>query len=67
MYTDGISEAMNSDFDQYTETRIAEMIKSLKDLTAKEICVNLLQNVLEYSKNPAYSDDKTLVVVKRIN
>ena len=67
MYTDGISEAMNSDFDQYTETRLAEVIIKFKDLTAKEICANILQNVLEYSKNPAYSDDKTLVVVKRIN
>ncbi len=66
MYTDGISEAMNSDYDQYTEVRLAETLIKNKDLSAKEICVNVLQNVLEFSKNPAYSDDKTLVVVKRV-
>ena len=67
MYTDGISEAMNSDFEQYTEKRLAENIKKFKDLSSKEICLNLLQGVLEFSKNPAYSDDKTIVVVKRVN
>ena len=56
---------MNSDFEQYTEKRLAENIKKFKDLSSKEICLNLLQDVLEFSKNPAYSDDKTIVVVKR--
>jgi len=67
LYTDGISEAMNSDYDQYTEIRLAETLVKYKDLSAKEICASVLQDVLEFSKNPAYSDDKTLVVIKRIN
>ncbi len=66
LYTDGISEAMNSEYDQYTETRLADTLIKFKDLSPKEICVNVLQDVLEYSKNPAYSDDKTLVVIKRV-
>ena len=66
LYTDGISEAMNSEYDQYTETRLADTLIKFKDLSSKEICANVLQDVLEYSKNPAYSDDKTLVVIKRV-
>jgi sigma-B regulation protein RsbU (phosphoserine phosphatase) len=67
MFTDGISEAMDSKFEQYTEERLAEQIIKHKDLNAKEICTNIIQDVITFSENSAYSDDKTLVVIKKIN
>ena len=66
MFTDGISEAMNSQFEQYTEERLAKLIVKLKDLCSKEICMSIIQDVISFSKNSAYSDDKTLVVIKKI-
>ena len=65
LFTDGISEAMNSQFEQYTEERIAKLIIELKDLSPKSICLNIIEDVMSFSKNSAYSDDKTIVVVKK--
>ena len=65
MFTDGISEAMNSEFEQYTEERLANLVIKLKDLSSKEICTNIIEDVISFSNNSAYSDDKTLVVIKK--
>jgi sigma-B regulation protein RsbU (phosphoserine phosphatase) len=67
LFTDGISEAMNSQFEQYTEERLAKLIITLKDLNPKEICVRIIEDVMSFSKNSEYSDDKTIVVIKKIN
>ena len=40
--------------------------KKLKDLSPKEIAVSILEDVITFSKNGKYSDDKTLVVIKKI-
>jgi len=67
MFTDGISEAMNSNYEQYTEGRLADLLIKLKDLNPKEIGHNIIEDVIAFSKNGKYSDDKTLVVIKKVN
>jgi len=41
------------------------MIRKLKDKTPKEIALGILEDVIKFSKNGSYTDDKTIVVIKR--
>jgi sigma-B regulation protein RsbU (phosphoserine phosphatase) len=65
LYTDGISEAMNSKGELFGEKRIMEVIKANHDKTSKEIAYAILEQVQKFSANSIYNDDKTLVVIKR--
>jgi sigma-B regulation protein RsbU (phosphoserine phosphatase) len=65
LYTDGIVEAQNEQQEPYGEQRLIHVLQKHRARTPKEICQLLLEDVVTYSKNPMYSDDKTLVVIKR--
>ena len=66
MYTDGIVEATNNNFEFYTEDRLKEVILNNKNFSSKEIAVSIIESVQKFSTKAKYSDDKTVVVVKRI-
>ncbi len=66
IYTDGITDATNKKFENYGEERLAAALKKSRDLSPKEIVYNVLEEVIKYSKNGQYSDDKTLVLIKKI-
>jgi len=65
LYSDGVTEAANTKFEFYEEQRLMTMIKKLKDKTPKEIALGILEDVIKFSKNGSYTDDKTIVVIKR--
>lgn len=65
LYSDGVTEAANHKSVFYGEQRLISTIKKLKDKSAKEICLGILEDVIKFSKNGTYTDDKTLVVIKR--
>ncbi|MBS1518215.1 MAG: serine/threonine-protein phosphatase [Bacteroidetes bacterium] len=66
LYTDGIVEATNGEFQFYGEERLKEIIIRNKDLTPKEICTKVIEDVNKFSSKGIYSDDRTLVAIKRI-
>lgn len=65
IYSDGITESTNLEFEAYGEERLIECFKKNRNLSSKEICYSILEDVLKFSKDGKYSDDKTLVVIKR--
>lgn len=65
IYTDGITESQNMEGECYEEHRLEQKVKEVISLTPKEIAYSILNDVIHYSKDGAYSDDKTLVVIKR--
>jgi phosphoserine phosphatase RsbU/P len=66
LYTDGIVEAVNSKFEFYGEEKLKQEILNNKHFPAREIAANIIESVQKYSYKGKYSDDKTLVVIKRI-
>jgi sigma-B regulation protein RsbU (phosphoserine phosphatase) len=66
MYTDGIVEATNNKFEFYGEDKLKEVLKINKDLPARDIAKNIIEDVQKYSARGKYSDDRTVVVIKRI-
>jgi sigma-B regulation protein RsbU (phosphoserine phosphatase) len=66
IFSDGVTESANSEFEQYSDERLEAMLISLKQKSPKEIVLAILEDVIKFSKNGQYSDDKTLVVIKRV-
>ena len=66
LYTDGIVEATNNSFEFYGDERLKKFIINNKDKNSKELCEVIIQDVQKYSAQGKYTDDKTLVVIKRV-
>lgn len=66
MFTDGIVEATDENFNFLGEDKLKELVKDNCSLSAKEMCENILEYVQKFSAKATYSDDKTLVVIKRV-
>jgi len=67
IYSDGIIDSANINFEGYGEEKLLDCFRKNKHLSSKEICYAILEEVIKFSKNGKYSDDKTLVVIKRVN
>ena len=65
LFTDGITEASNEAQELFGEQRLSEALRRHRDRSPKEICQLILEEVQLHSKSGEYSDDKTVVVVKR--
>jgi phosphoserine phosphatase RsbU/P len=66
IYSDGVTESTDSEFNEYGEERLLNRLKKNKHLSPKEIIYRILDDVIKFSKHGKYSDDKTLVVIKRM-
>ena len=66
LYTDGITEASNEREGMYGEQRLVQALRENRGKTPREVCAAILEEVQLFSKDAEYSDDKTLVVIKRL-
>ncbi len=64
MYTDGISEAMNKNGDQYETKSIIKVLKKCVFLSAEEILNKIKEDLAKYVKGAKQHDDQTLLVLK---
>ncbi len=64
LYSDGITEAMNSDLEEYTEERLENFIKEQAFYSASDIMSNILADVDEHTQGAEQSDDITCMVIK---
>ena len=65
LYTDGIVEAANERQEMFGEHRLIHLMREHRRCSPKEICQAVLQEVQIHNRLVEYSDDKTLVVIKR--
>lgn len=65
LYTDGIVDASNEENEMYGEQRLIHALKQHRTRTPREICQLIIEDVQVHNKVIDFSDDKTLVVVKR--
>jgi len=64
MYTDGVSEAMSKDGEEFTERRLEEVSRQLKDKSAEEILNGIKGEVQNFTEGNLQSDDITMIVMK---
>jgi len=65
IYSDGITETMNSFGEDFGEDRVFQIIDKNKDATAAELIEKILAGVEHFSEGAERIDDITLVIVKR--
>jgi sigma-B regulation protein RsbU (phosphoserine phosphatase) len=70
LYTDGITEAMNSEQAEFGVVRLEETIRALldefPDASAEDIRQRIADNVREFAGDMIQYDDVTLLIIKRI-
>jgi phosphoserine phosphatase RsbU/P len=64
-FTDGVSEAMNSDMDEWGEDRLAAAVIEDPARSPRELMDHLMQEADRFVSGAPQHDDMTLVVVKR--
>ncbi len=65
IFSDGIVEAANTEFDFYEENKLEKVIRDNIDSSPKELTYKILEDVNKFSFGGKYNDDKTLVIIKR--
>lgn len=65
LYTDGVTEAPNSEEKEFSSARLADVVRALHTRSAKEINDGILESVRRFSGDTVQRDDLTLVTVRR--
>lgn len=65
LYTDGVTEAPNAEGREFSGTRLADAVKTLRNRSAAELISGILENVDRFSGRTGYPDDLSLIVIKR--
>jgi sigma-B regulation protein RsbU (phosphoserine phosphatase) len=66
MYTDGVSEAMNQQSEQFTEERLLSILKESTKLSAQEIIKSVQKALESHTQGTLQSDDITMLVLKAL-
>ncbi len=64
-YTDGITEAMNEQNEQFGENRLKELILKYKESNAEELKERIISGIYRFRGEAIQSDDITLTILKR--
>jgi sigma-B regulation protein RsbU (phosphoserine phosphatase) len=67
VFSDGISEATSPDGEEYGEDRIAAVLRAHPTAGAEELQDHILRDVGTFSAGAHPSDDRTLVVLRRLH
>ncbi len=65
LYTDGVTEAMNEDLDEFGLGRLKQAVNSTRQLNAKQIAHSITTAIQNHAGGTPQFDDITLVIVKR--
>jgi phosphoserine phosphatase RsbU/P len=63
-YTDGVTEAINEDEEEFGENRLRQIIAASASLSAQDLTDKIVESVREYCRDTPQQDDLTLVVMK---
>lgn len=64
LYTDGITEAKNTDNDEYGYDRLLEVIEKNADMASEEIKERVIKDLYSFCNDKPLQDDYSLVVIK---
>ncbi|MDD5680171.1 MAG: SpoIIE family protein phosphatase, partial [Candidatus Omnitrophica bacterium] len=66
LYTDGISESMNTRRKEFGIERVKNILTAGYELKAKDIMMKVLAEIAKFSKGAPQHDDMTVIVIKVI-
>ena len=66
LYSDGVTEANNPDYDEYGEERLIEVLKQHRTEPAAAIVDAVTRSLAEFTAGAPQADDITLAVARRL-
>lgn len=66
-YTDGVTEAMNSNNEMFSESKLKQFLSQNATLPPKELTEGLVRDVQDFTKGADQSDDITVFSIKSLN
>ena len=63
-YTDGISEAMNVQKEEFGEHRLVDLMNQVDHQNAQHICEDIIHNVHHFVNDEPQHDDITMVILR---
>jgi phosphoserine phosphatase RsbU/P len=66
IYTDGFSEAMSPQLEEWGEKRLLEAVKSCDSLSPKDVVTKIMQSADAFANGAPQSDDMTLVILRAV-
>lgn len=66
LYTDGVTEAMNADDDEFTDARLNDLLLTMGPCSAQEAVAEVVADVRAFAGEAAQSDDITCLALKRL-
>jgi sigma-B regulation protein RsbU (phosphoserine phosphatase) len=66
MFTDGVSEAMSADQEEYGEERLEGVIRSVHSAAAREVMDAIHKDVLRHTRGAPQSDDLTMMILRAV-
>jgi len=67
LYTDGITEVINNNQEEFGEDRLKEIIVQNANETCSTLITIIMQAINTFSEDQELFDDATLVIVKRMD
>ncbi len=65
LYSDGVTEAVNPDDEEFGEDRLAEFFWERRDKTAAEVVKELIEHLRNWHGSNSFADDFTIVLARR--
>jgi sigma-B regulation protein RsbU (phosphoserine phosphatase) len=65
LYTDGLTEALNSAGDEYGSDRLSGILRDCAAQPAEAIVAGICEDVRRFAGTEAQSDDITLIAIKK--
>lgn len=64
MYSDGIVDVRDAEGNEFDVPRLQELLCKYMHLSAKEVVTSSMEEIQQFSQDPSYEDDKTLVALQ---
>ena len=64
VYSDGVSEALSADGEEYGEARILTCVRKNLDMEPQELLDSMFADVRDFARGAAQSDDITAMVLR---
>jgi len=65
LYTDGVTEAVNKQEEQFGEERLIKLIEKNQDLSPEDLKSMIIDQVYDFASGTKQADDITLMVLRR--
>lgn len=66
IYSDGIVEAQDKNANEYGEARLKTLLQKIKHCSSRDIALKIMESVIKFSANGVYQDDRSLIVIKKV-